>query len=523
MGIFSKKMTGMLLIGLLLIFGVAGCGSDKSSSGAKDTLKMGVTNFADSLEPTDNYFGWVLMRYGLGECLVKFDEKMTSTPWLAEKWEIQADNLTWKFVINDKAKFSNGKKVTAADVKSALERVFEKSNRAQTFFKYTEMTADGQTLTIKTEDPVPGLPGMLADPLFIIIDTSVTDRDYRTMGPICTGPYMVKSFTKANAQMEANPHYWDGEVPFKNVEIKSIDDPNTRAMALQSGEVDIIVNVAPGDMKLFANDKYHVSEIASLRTVLARLNVAEGHYLNDPKVRAALISACDRKTYNEVLLQNNFIPGKAPIPPSLDYGFDQLTDPNAYNVDRAKKLLEEAGWKDTDGDGYVEKDGKPLELDFVFYSSRPELPLYAEATQADAKKVGIKINLKNVDYNILDGLSIRGEYDLSISNIITANTGEPAVYMDWYWKTNVNNNNPQNGSGYSNPEYDALSNKLRVEFDAAKRREYIISMQQILMNDGASLFFGYPKTNMISSISVKGAQILPADYYWLTKEIKPAN
>lgn len=520
----SKKLLGVLLVGLLFVACLTGCGDDKAkSSGGKDTLKMGVTNFADSLEPTDNYFGWVVMRYGLGECLVKFDDKMNFEPWIAKEWSIESDNLTWTFVIDERAKFSNGKQVTAEDVKSALERVFEKSSRAQTFFKYSEMIADGQKLTIKTETPVPVLPGMLADPLFIIIDTSVTDRDYRVMGPICTGPYMVKSFTKANAQMEANPNYWDGPVPFKNVEIKSIDDPNTRAMALQSGEVDIIVNVAPGDLKLFANDKYNVSEIASLRTVLARLNVADGHFMQDPKVRAALISACDRKTYSEVLLQNTFIPGKAPVPPSLDYGFDKLIDPNAFNVERAKQLLAEAGWKDSDGDGYVDKDGKTLELDFVYYSSRSELPLFAEATQADAKKVGIKVNLKNVDYNILDGISIRGEYDLSISNIITANTGDPSVYLDWYWRTNVNNENPQNGSGYSNPEFDALSDKLRVEFDTNKRRDYIIEMQQILMNDGAGLFFGYPKTNMVSNKSVQGAVILPADYYWLTKDIKPAN
>ena len=79
---------------------------------------------------------------------------------------------------------------------------------------------------------------MLGDPLFIIIDTSVTDRDYAKQGPICTGPYMVNTYSKAKAVMDANPNYWDGEVPFKHVEIPTIDDPNTRAMALQSGEIE---------------------------------------------------------------------------------------------------------------------------------------------------------------------------------------------------------------------------------------------------------------------------------------------
>lgn len=521
---WMKTCISALLIGTASL-ALYGCGSDSQKSGAApETLRIGVTNFADSLEPTDNYFAWVVMRYGLGECLVKFDQEMNPVPWLASSWSIGKDQLTWTFQINDRAVFSNGNKVTADAVKSSIERVFEKSDRARTFFDYTEMKADGQTLIIKTDKPVPGLPGMLADPLFIIIDTTVTDRDYRSMGPICTGPYMVKSFSKAKAEMEANPNYWDGTVPFKKVEIPSIDDPNTRAMALQSGEVDMAVNISPGDLKLFTDSsRYRISEIASLRTVLARINMSPGHPLQDPKVRAALISSTDRKTYCENLLQNTFITGKAPVPPSLNYGFDQLTDPNNYNPDRARQLLSEAGWKDTDGDGYVDKDGKPLEVNFVYYSSRAELPLFAEATQADAKKVGIKVNLKNVDYNILDSMAKKGDYDLCISNIITANTGDPAVYLNWYWKTNSSGSNPQNGSGFSSTAFDTLSDRLSQEFDPALRRQYMIDMQQIILNEGAGLFFGYPKTNMVSSTSITGAEILPADYYWLTKDIRPAK
>lgn len=522
----AKKLTAALAMMGLLAFAAAGCGGgeEKSAAATGDTVKFGVTNFADNLETTDNFFSWVVMRYGLGECLVKFDDKMNSTPWLAESWSIGDDKLTWTFKINDKAVFSNGNKVTAEAVKNSLVRTFEKSNRAPTFFEYDSIEADGQNLIIKTKKPVPTLPGMLADPLFIIIDTSVKDRDYAKQGPICTGPYMVKEYSKAKAVMEANPHYWNGTVPFKHAEIPTIDDPNTRAMALQSGEIDFAINIAAGDLALFSDkDKYNISELASLRTVLAQINMNEGRPCHDPKVRAALISCLDRETYNKVLLKDTFIPGKAPVPPSLDYGFDQLTDPNAYNVERAKQLLDEAGWKDTNNDGYVDKDGKNLELDFVYYSGRAELPLYAEATQSDAAKVGIKVNMKNVDYNVLDPIRRKGEFDLCISNILTANSGDPEVYLNWYWKTNVNGSQPQNSTGYSNPEYDALSDQLAVEFDPAKRREIMIKMQQILLDDGVALFFGYPKTNMVSKTTLKNARILPADYYWLTKDIAPAN
>ena len=322
--------------------------------------------------------------------------------------------------------------------------------------------------------------------------------------------------------MKKNPNYWDGEVPYETVEIPSIDDPNTRAMALQSGEVDMAVNIAPGDVALF-NDtsKYHVDKIASLRTVLSRIN--EKGILGDPKVRAALISMCDRKSYNEVILKGTFIEGKAPVPPSLDYGFDQLSDPNHYDIERAKTLLDEAGWKDTDGDGIRDKDGKPLSVDFIIYNSRAELPIYAEAVQADGKKIGFDVKVKTVDYNLLDKTGINGEYDLLISNIITANTGDPEIYLNWYWRTNKDGDNQQNGSGYSNPEYDAKCAALAVEFDPAKRRQLMIEMQQILLNDAAALFLGYPETNIISSTKITGATMYPSDYYWITNKIRPAK
>ena len=83
----------------------------------------------------------------------------------------------------------------------------------------------------------------------------------------------------------------------------------------------------------------------------------------DKRVREALLSSLDRETYCKVLLKDTFTSGGPLMPPSVDYGFDQLKDPNTYNVERAKKLLEEAGWKDTNGDGYVDKEGKNLEMD----------------------------------------------------------------------------------------------------------------------------------------------------------------
>ena len=518
-----KISTAVAMVGLFAL-AAAGCGGgDKNAAGPNENLKFGVTNFADSLETTDNYFGWTVMRYGIGESLVKFDKKMNAVGWLADKWEIKDDKLTWVFHINDKACFSNGNKLTGEIAAASILRTFEKAARAKSMFQYEEIKGEGQNLIIKTKKPVPTLPGMLADPLFIIVDTTtIKDRDTRTQGAIMTGPYAVKKYSKAKADLVRNEKYWDGPVPFKTVEIPTIDDPNTRAMALQKGDIDFAINIAAGDLQLFNNkDKFTISSIASLRSVTGRLNVRPNKPLGNKSVREALLRSLDRVTYNKVLLKDTFRPGGPLLPPSVDYGYPELykADPNQYNLESAKKLLADAGYKDTDGDGFVEKDGKKIELDCVFYSGRAELPLYSEATQADAKKIGIKVNLKNVDYNVLDKIGRNGEFDILVSNALTVSSGDPEVFCNMYLRTG----HEQNGTGYSNPKYDAISDKLAVEFDPAKRRELIIEMQKIILNDGAILVYGHPETNMVSNKTIKEAEMLPCDFYWLTKDIKPAK
>lgn len=147
------KKGAALAAAALMTVAFAGCGGgDKSASkGPKDTLTVGITNFADSLEPTDNYFGWQVMRYGIGECLVHFDSKMNAEPWIAESWKVSDDKMSWTFKIKD-IKFSNGTPVTGEAVKKSIERTFAKSPRAKAMFELDHITADGQNVTIYTKN-----------------------------------------------------------------------------------------------------------------------------------------------------------------------------------------------------------------------------------------------------------------------------------------------------------------------------------------------------------------------------------
>ena len=495
---------------------------DQTTGGSRESgsaVTIGVTSFADTLEPTEQYFSWVVSRYGVGETLVRFDETGALTPCLAESWSVSDDHLTWTFRIREGVRFSNGDDMTPDLVKASLERTFAMSDRAATFFEPAAITVNGQDLSITTTEPIAILPGSLADPLFLIVNTNVDDSTFATQGPVCTGPYAVESFSPTESCVVVrNEYYWGGEVPLDRVTLLCVDDQTTRSMALQTGEIDIAYNLKTENVAEFeGNPDIQIQQLESLRSTYAFMN--QNGPLGDIKLRQALIRGLDRETYCASLLDGGATPGKAPVPPTLDFGFDELTDENAYDPEGARALLAEAGYQDVDGDGYVETpSGEPLDLEFVIYTSREELGVYAQAAQASLKDIGIRVTLNTVSYETLLDMRDAGQFDLLIWNVLVANTGDPEKYLreNWY------SISPSNQAGYNNPEVDALLDQLATEFDEAARRELVIQIQQHIMDDAATVFFGYETTYLFSNSRVTGVTMYPMDYYWLTQSIKLA-
>lgn len=536
---FYRKIICALLAGSLAAGLLAGCGKsagekadteDTAASGENSALDktggdggeitIGVTSFADTLEPTEQYFSWVVSRYGVGETLVRFDENGEIVPCLAESWKISEDQLTWTFKIREGVKFSNGDDMTPELVKASLERTFKLSDRAVSFFEPASMEVDGQNLLIKTKEPVAILPGSLADPLFLIVDTQADTDAFAMEGPICTGPYAVESFSPTDSCVVVrNEYYWDGEVPLDKVTLKCIDDQTTRSMALQTDEVQIAYNLKTENLADFEDSgEYNIQQLESLRSTYAFMN--QNGVLGDKALRQAVIRGLDKETYCDTLLEGGATAGKAPVPPTLDFGFDELKDENAYDPDGAKVLLEEAGYKDTDGDGFVETpSGEKLELNFVIYTSREELNVYAQAAQASLKDMGINVKLNTVSYETLLDMRDSGEFDMLIWNVLVANTGDPEKYLRENWYSTSSSNQ----MGYSNPQVDELLDQLVTEFNEDTRKNLIMQIQQLIMDDAATVFFGYETTYLFSSKSVTGVKMYPMDYYWLTKDISLAE
>ena len=207
-------------------------------------ITIGVTSFADTLEPTEQYFSWVVSRYAIGECLTKFDEEGEIVPCLAESWENSEDGKTWTFKIREGVKFSNGDDMTPEMVMASIQRTVDKSDRVPEFFDLDSMEVDGQNLIFHLNRANANMAGCLADPLFLIMDTSIDNSNIAMEGPVCTGPYAFQSFDPSgDTVVVRNEYYWDGEVPNDSVTLRIIGDQTTRSMALQSGEIDVAYNL----------------------------------------------------------------------------------------------------------------------------------------------------------------------------------------------------------------------------------------------------------------------------------------
>ena len=534
----KKRMVILMagVLGLTTVF--TGCSSNSnsgSSTQASSTqstnseskeLIFGTSQTCYSLDPTSSYDSWYALRYGVGQTLTKFDDKLKPKPWLiTEEYSMDDDNLTWNFVIRDDVTFSNGNKLTAEGVKGSIERVFKESDRATSFFSLDSITAEGQNLTIKTKTPCANMLGMLADPLFVIIDTSVDNSEIADKGPICTGPFVFKSFdiTSYECVVEKNENYWGDEVKLDTVTFKMFNDATTQSYALQNGEIDAAYNVGMTEIDNYRDNKdYLVSECAGGRTDYGFMN--QNGVLKDKTLREAILRSLDKKTYCESLLNNAFVPGLAPLSSASSYS-EGITDPYTYNIEEAVKLLDEAGYKDIDGDGYRDDlNGKPMELVYVTYSTRPELKSLAEAFQNTLEKnLKIKVKLNITDSDTCYKLLGSGDYDVWAFNNNSLSTGDPENFFSGYLTKRTKDNQNYNTFNYDSKEFNSLITQLSSTFDTDKRLEIIKEAQQVLVNDAAAIYYCDPVMNMVSKNNGTGFESTPADYYWLTENIDKLN
>lgn len=517
-----RKVLSSALVIVMMSAMLGGC-SKESSADESTSLKFGCTNFSESLDPSAMpNAAWSVSRYGIGESLFKFNDKMEAEANLCDEYTVNDDHTEWKLHIREGLKFSNGKEVNASSVVKSIEYMYEqeKNGKGSTapsqYMVYDSIKADDEsrTVTIKTSKPYADLTKALAHPFFVILDM----ESELANNPIGTGPYAIDKYeVGVSVDMKANENYWKEEVPYEELKIMFIEDSTTKAMALQNGDIDVAENInTANDLKnLKDSADFNVSETIGVRTGFAYIN-QNGILANDD-LRKAILMAVDDDTLCNTTVGGLYTPGAAVMPLTLDYGSDKVKDITPFNEKEAIKILDDAKIVDTDNDGYRELDGKNIELSFLTYDSR-NLTDFAEGVAPQLDKIGIKVNVKKTDADTEWNMLVAGEYDLLNTNWMTVQDGDPHGFLDnWYGKSKANY------CGYKNDEYDKIYEKLSTELDEQKRKEMVQQLQQILIDDAAVMVHGYYNTNMSSNKSVEGANISVADYYWITTDMKPAK
>jgi len=503
-------LTGALTVGMLT--GCSNAGSTKSAAEKEfnyGTVAYSVSNSNAGLNPHDSYCGWSTVRYGVGETLFKFSESMELEPWLAKDYE-QIDDNTVKINLRDDVKFSNGKKMTGETVKACFEDLIAKHDRAPKDLQIKSITADGQSITIVSDNKVPALINYLCDPYGAIVDVEAgVSADKNVVG---TGPYVAKTITDTEINLEANMDYWGGKPKVGKVNIKSILDGDTLTMALQSGEIDAAQGLPYASLKLFQDNKdYTVSSCNTSRVYQAALNY-NSPVIQDAAVRQAMAMSVDKDGFTTTLLQGNGTPAIGPFPANLSFGGDKVKA-SKYDLEGAKKVLEAAGWVDTDGDGIREKDGQKLSIKWLTYTSRQELPLLAESVQASYKLAGIDVQVNATD-SYKDFLKA-GDYDVFANAFVAAPTGDP----QYYFTTHVVDGSDYNRGHYHSDKVEQLVAQLRTEFDKDKRNDLAVQIAQQVVDDNAYIYASYLKMSFVMKKGVTGFTAHPSDYYEITANL----
>lgn len=489
---------------------------EATTDGERADLVLGATTGffgAESLDVAYNWDGWIMSIYGISENLYRLDENIEPQPWIAESVETPDEN-TWVFTIRDGVTFSNGKTVDAKAVKACFERTYEKNERADSTLKIKSMEADGMKFTIVTPEPNPTLLNDLCDPLLGIYDA--TEEPDEELGVSCTGPYVATSFTAmTDVKMRANENYWGGAPKADTVELKIIDDQDALDMALANGEIDLIAQeTANGASKFTDTSKYTTDTVTTTRANFLSFNLkTEG--LDDLAVRQAINYCIDREGYADVVYQGFATPCYGIYPDNLAFGgTDGLNlTVDSYDADKAKEILADAGYQDTDGDGILDKDGVNLSFKVLTYSYNDNCIQLADMLQAELSQIGIELSIETQD--VLDDPLASGDFDLAILNYAMAPIGTPSYFINMLFTTGASNNY----GGYSNEKVDALAAEIGTTSDNDKVVSLTRELEQQVLDDMPFAFVADQQLIFVYSNKVKGVQINPTEYYLVTNTL----
>ncbi len=448
--------------------------------------------------------------------LVRYDKNFSVVGELAESWNISDDNLTITFHLRAGVKWHDGAPFSSADVKFNYELYIDPDTPtayAEAFKQVTGLeTPDPLTVVVHYAKPyAPALMswGMPVHPRHLLEGEDIT-RSPLARKPVGTGPYkLVEWISGEKIVLEANPEYFDRQPFLKRVVYRIIPDPTTQFLELRTGNLDFMglsplqydrQTDTPAFRRLYSKYRYLNFGYTYLGYNLRRT------MFKDRRVRQALSFAINKQEIIDGVLLGYGAIATGPYKPDT-WAYNTQVARYDYNPQKARELLAEAGWADHDGDGIVDKDGKPLAFTIVTNQGNDLRSKTGEIIQRRFRDVGVDVKLRIVEWaTFLKEFINPGKFDATILG--WSGGPEPDQYNIWHSSKTAPGQ--LNFIGFVNPEVDDLLEQGRRIFDQGQRKGYYDRFQEILAEEQPYTFLYIPEALPAVARRFRGIDPAPA-------------
>ena len=454
--------------------------------GSAQTLNFAYDADPVSLDPHEQLSGGTLqLSHMVFDPLVRWNKELGFDPRIATEWE-RIDDTTMLFHIREGVKFHSGNELTAEDVVYTIERLKSSADFKGIFAGWTSATAvDDYTVEVKTDGPSPLIlhTATYVFPLDKKFYTEGGDEitkhgdSFASQNVSGTGPFTVAEREQGvKVTFERNADYWDTDSPgnVQTAVLTPIKEAPTRVAALLSGDVDFIAPVPPTDLERIENDENaSLVTMTGTRIITLQLNQKRNEALADVKVRQAIVHAINNEGIVQKIMKG-FGTVAAQQSPEGYVGHNPNLEPR-YDVEKAKALMEEAGY----ADGFSATMMCPNNRYVNDYK-------ICEAAAAMLAKIGIEIDLTT-----MPKAQYWPKFDERAADIMMigwhADTEDSANFNEFLTMTpNADTGRGQYNSGnYSNEEVDRLTMASLTETDEQKRADMLQKVEQILYDEAA--------------------------------------
>lgn len=473
--------------------------------------------------------------------LVKKDEKFDYVPELASSIQRSEDGLAFTFTLRDGVTFHDGRPFTSADAKYTLDTVlastfakaasfFEGSGANKTAYVKSVEAPDPRTLIIRLNKQWTGLLPNLV-PIAIIPkgsyepDLKNGKLPEQATHPLGTGPFKFKTYDQVQQviDLEANQSYWDGAPQIPLVRVRAISESNQMQAELQSGRVDIAplpTSLSPDAIKgLGQNPNLSVHQFVGSNLNLLTFNTTEAP-LDNVKVRQAIAYSIDRESMIRDLALGQGAIAHSILPEgswAYSQGQTYRFDPN-----KAKQSLDEAGFRDPDGDGPQMRFAKPII--FRISGSSASARQYAGVIQNYLRDVGMPVSIETSELNVLFEFLRRGQFQMTYGQWVGGNQ-DPIFYRDLFASSEIPTETraARNRSRYSNPELDKILIEASNTYDHGTTGPLYAKAQDIISRDLPVFPLWYQANMVIAKKSVGNIHVNASGDWGFVKDLTVAK